>query len=87
MKLKEIILGKRNAEQADSLKHIQREWPWIVGDSIAEKSRPVKLTDNCLTIKTDTYRVQSELSFLRVAVANRIREKHNIKITKVLVRG
>jgi hypothetical protein len=87
MKIKEIIMGRQNAEQADSLKHIQREWPWIVGDSIAAKSRPVKLTDNCLTIKTNTSSIQSDLSFLSVAVANRIREKHNIKITEVRVRG
>lgn len=86
MKIKEIIRKKQKTEQA-ALKHIQREWPWIVGDSIAAKSRPIKLTYNCLTIKTDTSSIQSELSFLRVAVANRIREKHNIKITEVRVRG
>jgi predicted nucleic acid-binding Zn ribbon protein len=86
MNIKELLIGKQNADQEKSLKLIQRAWPWIVGDSIASKSRPVKLSDQCLVINVDSASIQSELSFLKLAVTNRIMEKHNIRITDVKVK-
>lgn len=87
MNIKELLIGKQNSDMQKSLKQIQREWPFIVGDSIASKSKPVKLSDQCLVIVADTASVQSELNFLWQAVANRVMEKHKVKITTVKVRG
>ena len=86
MNPKQLLIGKQNADQAKSLKLIQKEWPLIVGDSMASKSKPVKLMDNCLTIDALTSSSQSELSLLNQAIANRIMEKHKVRITTVKVR-
>jgi GTP cyclohydrolase II len=86
MNLKQLLIGKHNADQAKSLKLIQKEWALIVGDSMASKSKPVKLMDNCLTIDALTSSSQSELSLLNQAIANRIMEKHQVRIITVKVR-
>lgn len=86
MKIKQLLIGKTNADQSDNLKLIKKNWPCIVGDSIASRSRPVKLMDNCLTVDTDGSSVRGEISFLSLAVLNRIKEKHNIRISDVKVR-
>ncbi|MCL2154082.1 MAG: DUF721 domain-containing protein [Leptospirales bacterium] len=86
MNIKQILIGKQNSDQSEFLKLIKREWPFIVGDSIATKSRPLKLIDNCLTVIADTSSIQSELTLFNTVVTNRIKEKYNIKIADVKVR-
>jgi len=84
--IKQIFLGKQNADQSRTLKKIQRDWPFIVGDSIASKSRPVSLMDNCLTINADSIPVQSDLIFLGNAIIQRIHTVLKINLSKVIVK-
>ena len=86
MNLKQILIGKQNADQSEFLKLIKREWPFIVGDSIATKSRPLKLMDGCLTIIADTSSVHNDLTLFNSIIVNKIKEKYNIKIAGVKVR-
>jgi hypothetical protein len=85
MNIKQILIGKQNADQSRFLKIIKREWPSIVGDSIATKSLPSKLIDNCLTITTDSSSIHNELTLFNTVVTNRIKEKYNIKIADVKI--
>ena len=82
----QIVIGKRNTDQSEFFKLIKREWPFIVGDSIATKSRPLKLMDGCLTIIADTSSTHRELSLFDSIITNRIKEKYNIKIADVKVK-
>lgn len=86
MNFKQILTEKQNADQANFLKLIKREWSFIVGDSVASKSRPLKLMDNCLTITADTALARNDLTLLNAAVINRIKDKYKIKIANVKVR-
>jgi predicted nucleic acid-binding Zn ribbon protein len=86
MNLKQMLIGKQNADQSEFLKLIKREWSSIVGDSIATKSRPLKLIDNCLTVIADSSSVHNELTLFNTVVTNRIKEKYNLKIADVKVR-
>ena len=85
MNIKQMLLGKQNANQSEILKLIKRDWSFIVGDSIAIKSRPLRLIDNCLTIIADSSSIHNELTFFDVVVKNRIKEKYYIKIADVKV--
>ncbi len=85
--IKQILLGKQNTDQSRMLKKIQRDWPYIVGDSIASMSHPVTLTDNRLTINADSMPVQSDLLFLDSAIIRRVKNVLNINLSEIIVRG
>lgn len=84
MKLFRMLFGQKRYEEKQSLKQIQKSWSWIIGDSLASKSQPVRFSGEQLVINADPSSF-SDLMLLKPAVLYGIKQKFKIKISEIKV--